>query len=131
MANEQNLIPFTSNQSREEAKKNGRKGGIASGKAKRKRKAMAETLDLLLKTEVNDSEVKETLTEMGISGEDQDYQMVLMASILKRAIKGDKDDLKFITDMLKETPTEADKTNNGVGGTIIVDDLEYEEDAED
>lgn len=131
MANVQNLIPFTSNQSREEAKKNGRKGGIASGESKRKRKAMAETLDLLLKTEVNDSEVKETLTEMGISEDNQDYQMVLMASILKRAIKGDKEDLKFITDMLKETPSEEEKNNNSISGTIIVDDLEYVDDAED
>lgn len=130
MANIQNLIPFTSNQSREEARENGRKGGIASGKAKRKRKAMAETLDLLLKTEVNDDEVRETLTEMGIPEESQDYQMVLMASILKRAIKGDKEDLKFITDMLKETPN-VNETSNSVTGTIIVDDLEYVEDAED
>jgi hypothetical protein len=37
MANEQNLKPFTSEQSREEAKKNGRKGGIASGEARRKK----------------------------------------------------------------------------------------------
>ena len=38
MANEQNLTPFTSEQNREEAAKNGKKGGINSGKA-RKRKA--------------------------------------------------------------------------------------------
>ena len=38
MANEQNLIPFTSNQSREEAKKNGAKGGKKSGEVRRKRK---------------------------------------------------------------------------------------------
>lgn len=45
---EDNLIPFTSSQSREEAKKNGAKGGIASGKARRRkadlRKAMQEAL---------------------------------------------------------------------------------------
>lgn len=44
MANEQNLRPFTSDQSREEAVKNGQKGGIASGKARRERKTLAETL---------------------------------------------------------------------------------------
>ena len=33
MANEKNLKPFDKTQSREEAKKNGQKGGIASGKA--------------------------------------------------------------------------------------------------
>ena len=38
MANENNLVPFTSEQSHEEAVKNGRKGGIASGEAKRNRK---------------------------------------------------------------------------------------------
>ena len=38
MANEQNLTPFTSEQNREEAVKNGKKGGVNSGKA-RKRKA--------------------------------------------------------------------------------------------
>lgn len=130
MANIQNLIPFTSNQSREEAKKNGQKGGIASGKTRRKRKAMKETLDLLLRTEVNDEEIKDTLSDMGIPKEEQDYQMILMMSIFKRAMKGDKEDLKFITDMMNETPLSNDE-NSSFGGTIIVDDLEYEEDAED
>ena len=37
MANEQNLTPFTSEQSREEAVKNGKKGGIASGQARREK----------------------------------------------------------------------------------------------
>lgn len=130
MANIQNLIPFTSNQSQEEAKKNGQKGGIASGKARRKRKAMKETLDLLLRTEVNDEQIKDTLSNMGIPKEEQDYQMVLMMSIFKRAMKGDKEDLKFITDMMSETPLSNDE-GSSFGGTIIVDDLEYEEDAED
>ena len=44
MANEQNLKPFTSDQSREEAVKNGRKGGIASGKAKRENKLIRDRI---------------------------------------------------------------------------------------
>ena len=44
MANEQNLKPFTTDQSREEAVKNGRKGGIASGKAKRENKLIRERI---------------------------------------------------------------------------------------
>lgn len=51
MANEKNLIPFTSNQSREEAKKNGRKGGIASGKAKREQKTFAQIFKSILNEE--------------------------------------------------------------------------------
>ena len=63
MANEQNLIPFTSNQSREEAKKNGAKGGRKSGEVRRKRKAMKEQAELLLSlpfklTDRNGNELK-------------------------------------------------------------------------
>ena len=42
MANEQNLKKFDSTQSREEAKKNGKKGGIASGKARLVKKTARE-----------------------------------------------------------------------------------------
>ena len=49
MANrEDNLIPFTSDQSREKAAENGRKGGIASGVAKRKKATMISVLEKML-----------------------------------------------------------------------------------
>ena len=48
MANTQNLVPFTSEQSHEEAVKNGRKGGIASGEARRNKKMLRDCLDYLL-----------------------------------------------------------------------------------
>lgn len=44
MANEQNLKPFTSDQSREEAVKNGRKGGIRSGEVKRENKLIKDRI---------------------------------------------------------------------------------------
>lgn len=45
MANEQNLAPpFTSEQSREEASKNGRLGGIKSGEARREKKLFKEEI---------------------------------------------------------------------------------------
>ena len=66
MANEQNLIPFTSEQSREEAKKNGQKGGQKSGEVRRQRKAMKEQAELLLSlpfnlTDRKGNELKEVL----------------------------------------------------------------------
>lgn len=48
MANEQNLVPFTSMQSREEAVKNGRKGGIASAKARKRRNDLREMAQAIL-----------------------------------------------------------------------------------
>ena len=132
MANEQNLIPFTTG-SREEAREAGRKGGIASGKARRTRKAVRETLDLLLRTDVRSEEVRAAMDDMGIDKEDQNYQMLLMMSVFKEAVNGDKESLKFIVDMLNERPVnnQQQDTSNDVGnfrGTIVVDDLEYEDD---
>ena len=51
MANEKNLVPFTSEQSHEEAVKNGRKGGIASGEARRNKKLLRDCIDYLLERE--------------------------------------------------------------------------------
>ena len=51
MANEHNLKPFTSEQSREEAVKNGRKGGIASGEAKRERANLRKMLQVALESD--------------------------------------------------------------------------------
>ena len=44
MANIESLKPFTSEQSREKAAINGKKGGIASGKAKREKKLWKEEI---------------------------------------------------------------------------------------
>ena len=58
MANEKNLVPFTSEQSHEEAVKNGRKGGIASGEAKRNRKMLRDCIDYLLERAVQEKLVR-------------------------------------------------------------------------
>lgn len=50
-----NLVMFTSEQSREKAKANGRKGGIASGKAKREKKNLREAMQEALVTTFTDS----------------------------------------------------------------------------
>lgn len=52
--NDENIKPyeFTSEQNREEAAKNGLKGGIASGKARRERKTIAEIINKVLDEEL-------------------------------------------------------------------------------
>lgn len=52
MANEQNLIPFTSDQSRDEAVKNGKKGGIASGKARAEKADFKKKCQIWMETAV-------------------------------------------------------------------------------
>ena len=66
MANKlDNLIPFTSDQNREEASKNGKKGGIASGEARRKKATMIDVLEKMLdNVPKNDNKDKLTNTEL-------------------------------------------------------------------
>ena len=69
MPNEQNLIPFnkrTESEQREQA----RKGGQKSGEVRRQKKAMKETMKMLLSLEMPESEGKEKLRELGIEDKD-------------------------------------------------------------
>lgn len=85
MANEENLIPFTSNQSREEAVKNGRKGGKASGEARRRKANFRKTLNMLLTAEI-DTDISPMLKEMGL---DSTIESAMNMAIIKKAMMGD------------------------------------------
>ena len=54
MANEKNLRPFTSDQSREEAVRNGRKGGQANGAKQRRKKTLLQIMDDLDRLPLNE-----------------------------------------------------------------------------
>lgn len=84
MANEQNLKPFTSDQSREEAVKNGRKGGIRSGEAKREKKLIRDRI----------------LERMNATDWDE-----YIDGIIERA-KESKADAEFLRDTIGEKPAE-------------------------
>ena len=98
MPNEQNLIPFTSNQSREEAEKNGRKGGQKSGEVRRQKKAIKDTMKMLLALEMPESEGKESLREMGIADEDLTIQTQIAVQQIDKAMKGNLESAKFVRD---------------------------------
>lgn len=102
MANEQNLIPFTSEQNREEAKKNGTKGGKKSGEVRRKKKAMKETMKMLLSLEIPESDAKENLKRLGIDDEDLTAQTLILTEQMKKAIGGNLDSAKFVRDTAGE-----------------------------
>lgn len=93
MANEQNLIPFTSEQSREEAKKNGQKGGIISGQRRRERTEWAKILDWFGQQKVRSKEQKKILTKAGIPEEMQTSDFAKCFVIDAKAKSGDP---KFI-----------------------------------
>ena len=84
--NEQNLRPGEYKLSQEEAKR----GGIASGKARRERKTLADTLRVVLEEKANDA---------GLTRRE-----AIVAKVVKRLYdEGDIRDLKILADVLGES----------------------------
>lgn len=75
-ANPQNLVSFTSDQDREAAAKNGRKGGIASGEAKRRRKSLREQLEILLENGNTQESVAVALIEKAMGGDVKAFEVL-------------------------------------------------------
>ena len=86
----------------EEARINGRKGGIASGKARRKRKAFKEACEMLLNLEVSSDKNKKKLLEMGIDPEDMNNMTLMLVGLFKKATMGDVGAFKEIRNMVGE-----------------------------
>lgn len=101
MANNKNLKPFTSEQSREEAAKNGKKGGIASGKARAQKKAFKALLDELLAKDVVTAEDAALAKEFGLD-EQATQKHLVMCGLLKEAKKGNVSAAKQLFDVSQE-----------------------------
>ena len=102
MPNEQNIIPyqFDSNQSREQAVKNGAAGGRASAAARRRKKSLREAAELYLSLPVVDKRAWNKLARDGVDPEDVDNQMAVIAGLTIKAVKGDAKAAKLLFDLL-------------------------------
>lgn len=98
MPNEQNLVPFTSEQSREKAAENGRKGGIASGEAKRARKTLRAELEALLMSNAIDKKTGKPSKRT--------VQEAMILSLVTKAVNGDTKAFEIIRDTIGEKPAE-------------------------
>jgi len=103
MPNPENLKghEFTSGQSREEAAKNGRKGGKASGEARRRRKAFAEAFDMLLEREYSDH-----------NGNKLQGVEAIAVKVFRQAMDGDMKAIQFLRDTVGEMPVQKIETVN-------------------
>ena len=101
MANEQNLIPGGYKLSVEEQKK----GGIASGKARRKRKALNDTLNELFSMPIKDGKAKELesiKSLASIKGQNITVQEAIVLAQIQKALKGDQRSARLLFEMLSE-----------------------------
>lgn len=105
MANVENLQPIKT-LSKEEAKKRGSKGGKASVKAKRERKAMREQLEMLLSLPLQNEKSKAQIEKLGVKADDIDNQMAMTIALYQEAIKGNVKAYELIRDTIGERPIE-------------------------
>lgn len=97
----ENLIPASA-RSKEEARELGRKGGIASGESRRKRKGMKESFETLFAMETT-GKLKSALTKQGLQcADDLNHEQALVMSMTMRAIAGDARMASLILDVLGE-----------------------------
>lgn len=108
MPNEENLKkgePYRFRTGEQQAE-TARKGGIASGEARRRKKAMRDTAKMLLDMQVPKAakELKQKLAVMGVSEEDFTYQTAVMVGVINQAMKGNTKAAAFLRDTVGENP---------------------------
>ena len=116
MANEKNLMPIeevNSRRSPEEHSEDSRKGGIASGAARRRKRSLKEAADLYLSLPVTDKRVYNKIARDGVEPEDIDNQMAIISGLAKAAAMGDSKAAKVLFDLLGDTDTGENQADDG------------------
>ena len=99
MAGEENLIPF-SERTKEEARELGRRGGKASGAARRRKRSLKEAADLYLSLPLEDKRRWNKLSRRYLDAEDIDNQMAMIVSLWDGAMAGDARSAKVLIDLI-------------------------------
>lgn len=84
MANEQNLKPITE-RSKKEQREIQRRGGIASGKARRKKADLKKAFNTILKADVANENISKQLEALGFEATNE---MALAMVMMQKAMKG-------------------------------------------
>lgn len=101
MANEENLIPFNERTEKEQREIQ-RKGGIASGKTRRKKANMKKTLEALLVSKVSNPQLSKILKDMGF---EDDYESALLLVAMQKALKGSSRHMELISKIVNSEGT--------------------------
>jgi hypothetical protein len=99
------------NMTPEERREAGRKGGIASGEAKRRKKAMRERLEVLLELPLKSgkrADLDNIKNLTALKGANITVEDALMLAQIQKALKGDTAAAIFVRDTVGEKP--GDKT---------------------
>ena len=90
-----------------EARERGSMGGIASGKARRERKAMKETLETLLSMPLKngqEADLDEIQSLAATKGKNITVQEAIMLAQIQKAMKGDTKAAEYVRDTIGQKP---------------------------
>lgn len=90
--------------SSDEARELGRRGGVASGIARRRRKALREAADIFLALPLPDKDEVKRLRKLGLGMDDIDVQMGIVARLAQMAMLGDTKAAKLLFDIVGPEP---------------------------
>lgn len=120
MANE-NLKPV---RTKGEARDKGRNGGIASGKARRQKKAFRETLEALLYMPMKDGKeiaVDDIQSFASIKGQNISVQEAILIAQIQKAMKGDTRAAEYVRDTIGQKPVDKIEAEVDMELNITVD----------
>lgn len=110
--NDNNLIP-NSQRSPEEVRENGRKGGIASGKARREKRTIQKILTEYLETNVKkDAQFAKLAAKLGIQGDKSIKDIFTIVCLMNTVKSGNLSDLERLCSLLGEDSRKEE--NNGI-----------------
>ena len=118
MANEKNLIP-QAQRSPKEARENGRKGGKASGEARRAKRTLRELVEIFGNLAVS-ADAKQKMEEIGIPEELWTRKMQPVVALFNKANKGDVGAFNAIRDIIGEKPVEKTQLSGGFDTNIQI-----------
>lgn len=105
----EDLIP-QSERTKEEQKAIARKGGIASGKARREKKLMRETLDIILSMPMKNgknADVESIRSFAALKGKNISVQEAILIAQVQKAMKGDTKAAEYVRDTIGQKPGES------------------------
>ena len=112
------------NMTPEQRRENGRKGGIASGEAKRKKKAMRERLEILLDLPMKSgkgADLEAIKNFAALKGKNITVQDAMMIAQIQKALKGDTNAAAFVRDTAGENPAQKIEAEVDMDLQITVD----------
>lgn len=113
MRNKENIINYNAKRSSQEARANGKKGGIASVKARQEKKQLKAIAKELLTAKItDDKEAIDLVKSTGINPTGATYSTAIVCALINRAIKGDVNAFKLVYELSGENEAlELDKKN--------------------